>query len=136
LSSLTTEYGNFVSAAVAQGRAQFAPGTPAREWIETIPLEPSTEAPAKAEISEASSPAAGVVHLEFQATRATSFSIKSRVVGTVEFVTVAEDVTAESWDAVGVPAGQRQYIVVGVNSRGSGPASDVVTVTVAAAAAA
>lgn len=136
LSSLTTEYGNFVSAAVAQGRAQFAPGTPARDWIETIPLEPSTEAPARAEISEAGSPAAGAVHLEFQAARATSFTIKSRVATDVEFVTVAEDVTAESWDAVGVPAGQRQYIVIGVNSRGQGPVSEVVTVTVAAAAAA
>jgi hypothetical protein len=136
LSSLTTEYGNFVSAAVAQGRAQFAPGTPAREWIETIPLEPSTEAPVRAEITEAVSPAAGAVHLEFQAARATSFTIKSRVASDVEFVTVASYVTAESWDAVGVPAGQHQYIVVGVNSRGEGPVSAVATVTVAAAAAA
>ena len=136
LATLAQEYGNFVSAAVAQGRAHYAPGTPARQWIDTIPLESSSEAPAQAEITAASSPAAGAIHLEFQAARATSFTIRHRLAGAIEFVTVANDVTAESWDGVGLASGQHQYIVVGVNSRGEGAVSAVTTVAVAAAAAA
>ena len=45
---------------------------------------------------------------------------------------MASDVTAESWDFVGLPAGDHQYIVFGVNSRGSGPVSEIATVPVAA----
>jgi len=54
----------------------------------------------------------------------------------VEFVTAAEDVTDESWDAVGLTAGKYQYLVFGVNSRGQGPESGVATVPVLARAAA
>ena len=131
LTRLTGEDGEFVSAAVAQGRAQFAVGTVARDWIDTIPLEPSTQVPLQAEITAAASPVASVVHLEFEATYATSFTIQHRLASDVEFVTVAEDVTDESWDFVGLPAGDHQYIVFGVNSRGSGPVSEIATVPVA-----
>ena len=124
----------FVSAAVAQGRTQFPVGTLGREWIDTIPLEPSTQVPLQAEITAADSPVGGVVHLEFQATYATSFTIQHRLESDVEFVTVAEDVTDESWNFVGLPAGNHQYIVFGVNSRGSGPVSAISTVPVAAQA--
>lgn len=126
----------FVSAAVAQGRAQYPEGSAGREWIDTIPLEPSTVVPLQAEITAATSPVGGVVHLEFQATYATSYTIQSRMESDVEFVTVAEDVTDESWDAVGVAPGNHQYIVFGVNSRGAGPVSAIATVPVAAQAAA
>jgi len=136
LAALVQEQGSFVSAAVAQGRAHYAPGTPARQWIDTIPLEPSSEAPGQAEITEATSPVAGTVHLEYQAARATSFTIRRRLAGEVEFATVATNVTAESWDAIGVAPGQYQYIVVGANSRGEGAVSAIATVSVAAAAAA
>ncbi len=125
----------FVSAVVAQGRAQFPEGSLGREWIDTIPLEPSTQIPLQAEITAATSPVGGVVHLEFQATYATSFTIQSRLESDVEFVTVAEDVTEEFWDAVGLVPGSYQYIVFGVNSRGAGPVSTIVTVPVAAQAA-
>ena len=136
LAELVRKDGQFVSAAVAQGRAQYAESTLARDWIDTIPLEPSTQAPLQAKITAATSPVAGVVHLEFEATHATSFTIQHRLASDVEFVTVASDVTAESWDFVGLPAGEHQYIVFGVNSRGNGPASGIATVPVAAAAAA
>jgi hypothetical protein len=122
----------FVSAAVVQGRAQYPEGSDGREWLDTIPLEPSTVAPLQAEITAATSPVGGVVHLEFQATYATSYTIQTRVENDVEFVTVASDVTDESWDAVGVAPGNHQYIVFGVNSRGSGPVSEIATVPVAA----
>lgn len=136
LTRLTRTDGVFISAVVAQGRALYAEGTVARDWIDTIPLEPSTVAPLQAEITAATSPVAGVVHLEFEATHATSFTIQHRLASDVEFVTVASDVTAESWDFVGLPAGNHQYIVFGVNSRGAGPVSEIATVPVAAAAAA
>lgn len=90
--------------------------------------------PLEAEITDATSPVAGTVHLEFQATYATSYTIQTRLESDVEFVTVAEDVTDEFWDAVGLPAGNHQYIVFGVNSRGSGPVSAITTVLVAAQA--
>ena len=133
---LTRADGEFISAVVAQGRALFSEGSVGRDWIDTIPLVPSPQAPLVAEISVATSPAAGVVHLEFYATYATSFTIQSRLESDVEFVTVAEDVTDESWDAVGLPAGNYQYLVFGVNSRGQGPDSEVATVPVSARAAA
>jgi hypothetical protein len=38
--------------------------------------------------------------------------------------------------ATGLPGGAHQYQIVGVNSRGEGPASDVASLSVAAAAAA
>jgi len=136
LAQLTRADGQFVSAVVAQGRAQFAVGTVGREWIDTIPLEPSTQAPLQAEITAATSPVPGVVHLEFEATHATNYTIQHRLESDVEFVTVAEDVTDESWDAVGLPSGNHQYIVFGVNSRGAGPVSEIATVPVAVQAAA
>jgi hypothetical protein len=119
---------------VAQERAQYGEGSVAREWIETIPLEPSSQAPSQARITAATSPAAGVVRLEFEATSATSFTIQHRLAGEVEFLTVASDVTAEGWDVVGLAAGEHQYVVFGVNSRGTGPVSEVATVSVAAQA--
>jgi len=136
LTDLARKDGDFVSAAVAQGRAQYPENSPAREWIDTIPLEPSTVAPLQAEITAATSPVAGVVHLEYQATHATSFTIQHRLSSDVEFVTVAQNITEESWDFVGLPAGNHQYIVFGANSRGDGPVSEIATVAVAAAAAA
>jgi hypothetical protein len=136
LSDLARKDSEFVSAAVAQGRAQYPENSVAREWIDTIPLEPSTVAPLQAEITAATSPVAGVVHLEYQATHATSYTIQHRLSSDVEFVTVAQNITEESWDFVGLPAGDHQYIVFGVNSRGDGPVSGIATVPVAAAAAA
>ena len=103
------------------------------DWIDTIPLETGTVAPLQAEITVAISPVPGVVHLEFAATYATSYTIQSRAESDVEFVTVAEGVTEEFWDAVDVPPGSPQYIVIGVNSRGEGPPSEIVTVPVEAA---
>ena len=136
LNRLTRVDGEFVSAVVAQGRAQFPEGSVARDWIDTIPLEPSTQAPLQAEILAATSPVAGAVHLEFQATYATSYTVQHRLESDVEFVTVAEGLTDEFWDGAGLPAGNNQFIVFGQNSRGAGPVSVIATVPVAAAAAA
>ena len=135
LSDCTRACGEFVSAAVAQGRAQFLEGTKGRLWIDTIPLELGTQPPVDAEITLAESPAAGAVHLEFEARSATRFTIQTRRSSDVEFVTVAEGVEEEFWDAADLPAGEHQYIVLGVNSRGTSPPSAVAVVMVGAAAA-
>jgi molybdopterin-guanine dinucleotide biosynthesis protein A len=79
LADLAQTDGEFLSAAVAQGRALYPEGSVAREWIDTIPQELSTVAPLQAEITAAISPAAGALHLEFQATHATSFAIPHRL---------------------------------------------------------
>ena len=132
LLDLTGECAEFVSALVAQGYAWYPAGSEARNWIDTIPLEAGTLAPLQAEITAATSPVPGVVHLEFSATHATSYTIQTRLESDVEFVTVAEDVTEEFWDATNLPPGNHQYIVLGVNSRGSGTPSDIATVPVEA----
>jgi hypothetical protein len=106
----------------------------ARDWIDTILLDPSTVALLQAEILAATSAAAGAVNLDFRATYATSFTIQRRLSSDVEFVTVADDVTLESWDFFGLPAGNYQYIVFGHNSRGAGAVSEIATEPVAAAA--
>ena len=134
LTALATEATNFVSAAVAQGRSNYDEGTTARAWVETIPLEPSTQAPGEAEISEATSPAAGAVHLEFDAPHATSFTLQHKAPGTAEFTTLADEVTAETYDVTGLAAGEHLFAVTGRNSRGEGPVSAVATVRVTVAA--
>jgi len=132
LKELTRRDGEFISALGAQGRAQFPEGTAARDWLNTIPLVPEAKAPLPAEIIAAISP----VHLEFQARHATSFMIQHRAPGSAEFVLVAEDVTSETFDLTGMPAGENAFIVTGVNSRGEGEPSSIATVKVLLAAAA
>lgn len=50
---------------------------------------------------------------------------------TKAFVTVAEDVTDETFDAIRLAVGEHQYVVIGHNSRGDGPASEIAKVQVA-----
>ena len=47
--------------------------------------------------------------------------------GEQQFTLVEEVLFETSYVKFGLPGGQHQYKVVGVNSRGEGPASDVVT---------
>ena len=136
LTRLQMDLGSFASAVVAQGRAQFSEGTPARAWIETIPLEQSTEAPKQAVISSATSPEAGAVRLVFGAEHATSFTVKEKMPGGTEFQTVAEEFTEEVYEDEGLSPGVHEFIVIPHNSRGTGPASAVAQVTVVIAVAA
>lgn len=136
LTTLQVDLGNFASAVVAQGRSQYPEGSAARVWLDAIPLEPSTVAPNQAVITEASNPEPGVSRLVFDAEHATSFIVKRRLQGQVEFETVADDFTDEVFEEDGLAAGVYEYIVIGHNSRGDGPPSEIVTVTIAIAAAA
>ena len=133
----------FINGALVQGRAQFAPGTAARNVIEAIPSQPSQQPPAQAQMGLAESPAVGVVHLTFDAAGATSFQVWHKGPGDAVFAladTVLRAVSGagETGDYLksGLAGGQHEYKVVGVNSRGEGPASDAVSVGVPQAEAA
>ena len=132
LTGLTAELESFTLAAVSQGRAQYAEGTPERAWIDTIPTEPSQQAPEKAEV-QVSSPAAGAAHLDYEAKNATSYTIQRKGPGEAEFATVAENVSALAYDVTGLAAGEHWFVVIGHNSRGAGPASEIARVQVAVA---
>ncbi len=121
---------DFNTAALITGRAQFEEGTPEREVIDAIPTVPGQSAPGKAVITSATSPAPGTVHLVFEADGATSFDVLQKGPGDLEFFIVANDLTENTYDASALPPGVYEFKVVGKNSVGSGPESDVVSVTV------
>jgi hypothetical protein len=118
-------------AALAEGRAQFAVGTPQREVIDSIPTEPASQAPNQAVISVATSPAAGQAHLEFDALHATSFDVLHKGPGDTDFTTVANDIIEKIYNASGLAPGNHDYKVIGQNSRGNGPESTVSNIAVA-----
>ena len=115
---------------VVQGRHQFAEGTPQRDVIDHIPTTPAQQAPAKAVIAVATSPAAGEAHLEFSATHATSYDVLHKGPGDADFAVVADDIIQTVYNATGLAAGAHEYKVLGRNSRGTGPESDVSVVNV------
>jgi len=95
-----------------------------------IPVSPAAQAPAQAVISVATSPAAGAVHLEYDAEHATSWDVLHKGPGDPAFTNVATDALVKVYDATGLPAGAHDYKVVGRNSKDDGPASAVSTVAV------
>ncbi len=121
----------FVTAALTQGRNQFAEGTAEREIIDAIPMEPAQSIPLQAVISQATSPAAGQVSLTYGATNATMFDIYQKGPADADFVKIVNDAITKTYSASGLSAGDYQYKVVGENSQGTGAESDVATVTVA-----
>ena len=122
---------DFTTTAMIIGRAQFLPGTPEREVIDAIPSEPAQQSPDQAVISVATSPAAGAVHLEFDAAGATSFDVLEKGPGDPDFAVVAADIITTTYDATGLAAGSYDFKVVGKNSQGPGPDSAVSTIVVA-----
>ncbi len=121
---------DFTTAALVTGRSQFPEGTAEREVIDAIPTEPAQHEPAQAVISEATSPGAGQTHIKFSANHATSYDVFERLAGEPDFSLVAADVIETSYDGSGLANGTYEYQVVGRNSRGEGPASEVATVQV------
>lgn len=121
---------DFVQAAFAQGRSQFAEGTPQREIIEAVPEVPSQTAPGKAVISQAQKVGSGSVQVVYDAPGATSFDVLHRLAGATTWEPLASDVIVKEWVATGLAAGVHEFAVIGQNSRGSGEPSDVAGVTV------
>ena len=130
------EWDNFINHALVQGRARYKVGTPARAIIDRIPTVPATQEPDQAQVTAATSPANGAAHLEFHAAHATSFKVLHQGPNKTEFTEIADVLLPGGYDATGLTAGAHAYKVVGVNSRGPGPESAVVNVTVAVSAAA
>jgi hypothetical protein len=125
------EMTDFIGAALAQGRHQFPEGTPQREVIDHIPTTPAQQPPAKAVITAATSPGAGAARLEFSANHATSYDVLHKGPGDTAFTLVADDIIVTTYNATGLVAGAHEYKLVGRNSRGTGPESEVSTVNVA-----
>lgn len=130
------EWNAFVSAGIAQGQALYVEGTAGRAFIDRIPVAPATQPPEEAVITLAESPAAGEVRLKGEAEHATSFQVWQKGPGEPAFRKVADVLRPGDYAATGLPAGVHEYQFVGENSRGEGPASATVPVTVAAAQAA
>jgi len=122
---------DFVTAALIQGRSQFTEGTPNREVIDAIPMEPAQQPPDQAVISAATSPAPGAGHIEFDANGGTSFDVLHKGPADAAFSIVADDTIARVYDATGLVAGSHDYKVIPRNSRGVGPESAVSTIVVA-----
>lgn len=123
----------FITGALVQGRAQFPPGTAAREVIDAIPTEANTPVPSQALIVSATSPASGTVRLEFTSAHATSFTIWHKGPGEAIFSQVGESPVPGLYEVTGLAAGEHVYEVVGRNSRGDGLASAPATVPVVGA---
>ena len=136
LTGRTAEWQSFARAAVTQGLAQFDRRTTAWTWLNTIPAWPGTKAPRQARIKHAASPVPGVVRLEYDVAHATSFTIRHQGPADEDYAVVAAGVSLRTYETGGLAAGAHSWIVIPRNSRGPGPASKPVTVTVAAAQAA
>lgn len=130
------DWNDFAGAGREQGQALYKEGTPGRAIIDRIPVAPSTRRPDQAAIARAESPAAGAVALAFGAKHATSFKVWRKGPGQSEFKEVANVLLPGEFTDTGRAAGTYEYYVRGVNSRGAGEASAIVTVQVAAEAAA
>ncbi len=128
---LNSQVEDFITAALVQGRVQYPAGTPERAFIEAVPTDPSTQKPGQAEITQATSPAEGEAHLEFDAAHATSFQVWYKAPGEAQFVQAGDSIRPGNYSVVGLAAGNHEYQIVGVNSRGEGPASATATVSVA-----
>ena len=130
---LIEELGQFASAALMQGRKTYKEGTPARAYIDAVPMQPSASKPDAVVVSLAASPGHGAVRLEFGAAHATSFQVRHQGPDESVFTQVAEVLLPGEYAATGLAAGEHRYQIVGVNSRGEGPASAVASVTVTVA---
>lgn len=123
------ELADLVTAALQQGRAQFRSGTE-REVIDAVPTQPAQQPPGQPTISQATG-GAGVVHLEFDAPHATSFDVFQKKSAETAFSKVGDDIVEHSYgDGLLVVAGTYNFKVVGRNSLGEGPESEVATFTV------
>ena len=127
---LDGEAENFINAALVQGRAAYATNSPARSYIDAVPTQPSTQPPEQAQITLAESPTEGAVHLGLAAEHATSFQIWQKGPEDAEFVKVGEVLKPGDYSVAGLAGGDYEFKAIGINSRGEGPASEVVTVTV------
>lgn len=121
---------DFITAALEQGRSQYAEGTSARELIDSVPTPAGTTAPAKAEITDENASDPGELWIEFAANHATRYNVWLKTPTDADLVKVVSENAATTYERTGLAAGAYALKVEGVNSRGTGEASDVVTLAV------
>ena len=131
LNKVVAAAGVFATQATIQGRAQFDPGTPERDVIDRIPNEPAAQAPGKGVISAATSPAAGVIELTYDAPHGTTWDVLLKAPGAPDYVVAVSDTIEKTATLTGLAAGTYSVEVRGRNSRGEGPVSDPSSVVVA-----
>lgn len=120
----------FGTQATIQGRAQFDPGTPERDVIDRIPTAQAGQAPGKGVITSATSPAAGVIGLAFDAPHGTSWDVLLKAPGQPDYTVAVNDTIEQTATITGLAAGTYSIEVRGRNSRGEGPVSDPSSVAV------
>ena len=125
------EVDDFVTAAVATGRSRFAQGSAEREVIEAIPGSLPAHPPEKAVITELSPDTESAFLVKFTAPGATSFDVFSRVSPAEEWTLQGDDVIQRELQIARSVSGAATYEVKVVprNSRGTGPESDIATLT-------
>jgi hypothetical protein len=110
------------------------------ERIRRLPRRRSTPVPPTAKITAATATADGAVSVQGTARHATRFVVWYRGPGEKEFQRLAEvratKVGKVVYEAGPLAPGEHDFQLAGVNSRGTGPASAIVTVKVNAAQAA
>ncbi len=116
---------DFVTAALVQGRSNYSEGTPEREIIDAIPTAPAQSAPDQAVITLAEITGSGEARVEYDAPRATSYDVFVQRPNDADFVLEAEDRIEKFLNLTNVTTGITRVKVVGRNSRGTGPESDV-----------
>ena len=137
------EFGDFVTAALEQGRSQFAAGSPEREIIDAVPLVNSTGgggsppppppppvAPAAAVLGGVTVGNDGLARLSgLSAVGAVSFTVELQGPGEAAFSAVATGQTS-GFDFATLPAGDYLVRIFGVNAVGPGPASAALPFTI------
>jgi hypothetical protein len=120
------ELDDFVSAALNLGRSAYSEGTAERDMIDAIPSVPATHEPDKAVIASLVFDG-GQVTITYDALHATTYKIFVKLPGASDFTQVAEDRIEKTFSLPLDTHGDWEFKVVGHNSRGDGPESDVAT---------
>jgi hypothetical protein len=127
------ELDDFVSAAVATGRSRYIDGTADREVIEAIPGSLPAHPPQKAVITALTANPDASFRVQFTAPGATSFDVFFRIQPAAAWTLTGDDIIERELDIPRSIPGAATYEVKVVprNSRGTGPESDVATLTFA-----
>ena len=125
-----TEIDDFVTTALVQGRSQFEEGTEERAAVDGIPTGPETPLPSQAEVTLDAPPGPGTMALGFASDHATTIRLFRRLIGEPDFPEVEIDLAPGAYQKTGLPPGNYEVKIAGENSRGIGPESEPISVTV------
>jgi hypothetical protein len=115
----------------AAWQGQFAAGSPELDALSQVSTGTSTSAPGQGVFLGVEALVNQVVRLEFDAARATEFTLWHKGPGDADFAVLAQGLTENAFQHTAQPAGGHSYKVIGSNSVGTGAESLPVVVTVA-----